>query len=169
MRILGIDPGSITMGYGIIQQYQNKQIYIASGCVRVNQKDCWSKRLKQIYDDVIILIKKYLPDQVAIEQVFVHKNANSALKLGQARGVAIVACACHNLPIAEYAPRQIKQAVVGYGNAQKIQVQQMVQSLLKLTASPQIDAADALAIAICHGHIAARQIQNKINKIKVIS
>ena len=153
MRILGIDPGSITTGYGIIKQLRNKQSYVTSGCIKVGSKKNLCVRLRQIYEDISSLIETYAPTQVAVEQVFVHKNPASALKLGQARGVAMLACACKDLSIAEYAPRQIKQAVVGYGNAQKLQVQQMVQSLLKLSAMPQVDAADALAVAMCHGHM----------------
>jgi len=153
MRILGLDPGSITIGYGVIQINNMQQQYIASGCIKVAKQTAWPQRLKQIYQDILLLIEAYEPEQVAIEQVFVHKNPATALKLGQARGAMMVACSCQDLPIAEYAARHIKQAVVGYGNAEKSQIQHMVQVLLKLTAAPVTDAADALAVAICHANI----------------
>lgn len=149
MIILGIDPGSIVTGFGVINYFKNKQNYITSGCIKVGKKEI-SNRLSQIYMDLTRIIDEFKPDIVSIEQVFVHKNVSSALKLGQARGAAIVACANKGLEIAEYAPRQIKQAVVGYGGAEKVQVQQMVKALLNLSDVPQADAADALAVAICH-------------------
>lgn len=151
MLILGIDPGSITTGYGIIQHVGSKSTYIASGCIKIGQQ-LWPDRLKQIFLDLTYIISQYAPQQVAIERVFMHKNADSALKLGQARGVAIAAVACQNISVAEYSAREVKQAVVGYGNADKNQVQQMVKAILNLTAMPAADAADALAIALCHGN-----------------
>jgi len=151
MLILGIDPGSITVGYGIIQHTKGVTSYIASGCIRIGKLEL-PDRLKQIFLDLTQIIGQYSPQQVAIEKVFVHKNIDSALKLGQARGVAIAAAACQNLSLAEYSAREVKQAVVGYGNADKFQVQQMVKTILNLSAIPAADAADALAVALCHGN-----------------
>jgi crossover junction endodeoxyribonuclease RuvC len=149
--ILGIDPGSRITGYGIIKQVGAKAEYLGSGCIRM-QGDELAPRLKQIFDGVSEIISQFRPTEFAIEQVFLAKNPASALKLGQARGAAIVAATNHDLPVAEYSARQIKQAVVGKGSADKIQVQHMVTYLLKLSASPQADAADALAVALCHSH-----------------
>ena len=151
MLILGIDPGSIILGYGIVRHAHNKSSYIASGCIKVGKRE-WPERLRQIYVDLTQIIDEYKPHQVAVEKVFVHKNAASALKLGQARGVAIVAAACKDLIVAEYSAREVKQAVVGYGNAAKSQVQLMVKTILNLNGLPATDAADALAVALCHGH-----------------
>ena len=149
--ILGIDPGSRLTGYGVIRQVGAKTEYLGSGCIRL-QGDALAPRLKQIFDGVSEIITQYRPTEFAIEQVFLAKNPDSALKLGQARGAAIVAATCQYLPVAEYSARQIKQSVVGKGNADKTQVQHMVTHLLKLSASPQADAADALAVALCHSH-----------------
>jgi crossover junction endodeoxyribonuclease RuvC len=149
--ILGIDPGSRVTGYGLISLQQRKLQYIDSGCIRTSAEDI-SQRLLQIFNGICELLEQYQPNEVAIEQVFMHENVSSALKLGHARGVAMVACASHRLTVREYSPRAIKQAVVGYGAAEKIQVKHMVMRLLQLQGSPQADAADALAIAICHGY-----------------
>lgn len=154
MIILGIDPGSRLTGFGVIRCIGQKTEYIVSGCIRTGDGEM-PQRLKKIFEGVSEIIDTYKPDQFAIEQVFMGKNADSALKLGQARGVAILAATLHDLPIAEYAPRTVKQAVVGKGSADKEQVQHMVQYLLKLPGKPQADAADALAIAICHAHTSA--------------
>ncbi|QZN97873.1 crossover junction endodeoxyribonuclease RuvC [Symbiopectobacterium purcellii] len=150
--ILGIDPGSRITGYGIIRQQGRQLSYVGSGCIRTGVDDL-PTRLKLIYAGVSEIITQFQPDCLAIEQVFMAKNADSALKLGQARGVAIVAGVNHGLPIFEYAARQVKQTVVGTGAAEKSQVQHMVRTLLKLSANPQADAADALAIAITHCHL----------------
>lgn len=147
--IIGIDPGSRITGYGIVEFAKNKYRYITCGCIRTGATEL-NDRLHIIYQEIIQLIHEYRPQAAAIEQVFMHKNANSALKLGQARGAAIVAL--NGLPLGEYSPRQIKQAVVGYGGAQKGQIQHMVRVLLNLAEEPQADAADALAVAICHGN-----------------
>jgi crossover junction endodeoxyribonuclease RuvC len=155
MLILGIDPGSITMGYGIIRHTPTKVSYVTSGCIKVGNQD-WALRLRQIYHDLTQIIQQYAPQQVAVEKVFMHKNAASALKLGQARGVAIVAAAVQDLLIAEYSAREVKQAVVGYGNADKSQVQHMIKVLLNLSGVPATDAADALAVAICHGNCVSK-------------
>lgn len=149
--ILGIDPGSRITGYGVLRQVGTKFEYLGSGCIRV-QGDELAPRLHQIYNGVSEIIRQFQPTLFAIEQVFMAKNPDSALKLGQARGAAIVAATNHDLPVAEYSARQIKQAVVGKGSAEKTQVQHMVTYLLKLAATPQADAADALAVALCHGH-----------------
>ncbi len=149
--ILGIDPGSRVTGYGVIHQNGRQLSYLGSGCIRMSAEDLPGK-LKQIYAGVTEVITQFQPDSFAIEQVFMARNADSALKLGQARGSAIVAAVNADLPVAEYAARLIKQAVVGNGGADKKQVQHMVTSVLKLNATPPSDAADALAVAICHAH-----------------
>jgi crossover junction endodeoxyribonuclease RuvC len=149
--ILGIDPGSRITGYGVIKQQGNSFSYVGSGCIRL-QGDELAGRLNQIYQGVSEIIIQFQPHFFAIEQVFMAKNPDSALKLGQARGAAIVAATSANLPVTEFSARQIKQSVVGKGAAEKTQVQHMVTYLLKLTATPQADAADALAVALCHGH-----------------
>jgi len=162
--ILGIDPGSRVTGYGVIRQTGRQLTYLGSGCIRTNTTEL-PARLKLIYAGVCEIIMQFSPDFFAIEQVFMAKNADSALKLGQARGAAIVAAVNHDLPVFEYAARQVKQTVVGTGGAEKSQVQHMVKSLLKLAASPQADAADALAIAITHCHVAqnaARMSENTL-------
>ncbi len=134
----------------MIEHSKGKSFYIASGCIRIG-KLSWPERLHQIYQALFQVMTEYAPNVVAIEKIFVHKNASSALKLGQVRGVAMVVSALQGLQIAEYTPRQVKQAVVGYGAADKKQIQHMMQTLLKLSGIPQEDAADALAIAMCHG------------------
>ena len=149
--ILGIDPGSRITGYGVIKQVGSKFEYLGSGCIRV-QGDDLPGRLQQVYNGVSEIISQFQPTSFAIEQVFMAKNADSALKLGQARGAAIVAATNQSLPVSEYSARQIKQSVVGKGSAEKSQVQHMVTYLLKLPATPQADAADALAVALCHSH-----------------
>jgi len=151
IRILGIDPGSRTTGYGIIDSDGYRSEYVSSGCVRAKAED-WSQRLGIIYNGIQELLIQYAPDEVAIEKVFIHRNVDSALKLGQARGAAICAVVNRALHVDEYTPTEIKQSVVGKGNASKEQVQHMVQVLLNLSAAPQVDAADALAIAVCHAH-----------------
>lgn len=150
MIILGIDPGSRTTGYGIIRSIKQQQYYLGSGCIKITDKD-WGLRLKQIYNDLRQIIQEYRPQQISIEKIFVHKNVSSALKLGHARGAAIVAAANLGLPIYEYSAREIKQAIIGYGGADKKQIQYMVKSLLELNKIPPSDAADALATAMCHG------------------
>lgn len=151
--ILGIDPGSRITGYGLIKETNRTLEYIDSGCIRTNPEGELSEKLLQIYDGICHLMDHYSPDEVAIEQVFMHQNPNSALKLGHARGVAMVAAASHRVKVSEYSARAIKQTVVGYGAAEKTQVGHMVVHLLTLNKAPQTDAADALAIAICHSHM----------------
>ena len=157
IRILGIDPGSRVTGYGVIDMVGVKPCYVASGCIRTAE-GALEQRLAQIYAGLSEVVGLHRPSQVAIERVFMAKNPDSALKLGQARGVALVCIANHGLGLAEYAARQIKQAVTGQGGADKEQVQHMVQRLLKLPGLPQADAADALATALCHAHTNASLI-----------
>ena len=151
IRILGIDPGSRSTGYGIVDQDGQRISYVASGCVRA-QGVSLATRLGIIYDGISQIIREYRPVEMAIEQVFMNRNADSALKLGQARGAAICAGVQAGVAVEEYAARQIKQAVVGKGGASKEQVQHMMCVLLSLTQTPPSDAADALGVAICHGH-----------------
>ncbi len=151
--ILGIDPGSRITGYGVIQQKGSKCIYIASGCIRT-KGDTLAPKLDMIFKGISEIIKQYQPTEFGIEQVFMAKNPDSALKLGQARGAAIVAATQADLYIQEYSARQIKQAVAGIGAATKEQVQHMVMQILNLSGKPQADAADGLAVAICHAHTA---------------
>lgn len=147
--ILGIDPGSLITGYGIIGVTGDQLTYIDSGCIRIKDKSI-PKRLQTIYRCLREIITQHKPDDAAIEDVFMHKNAGGALKLGQARGAAITAIVQDDIEVAEYSARQIKKSVVGTGAAEKEQVQHMVTALLKLTQTPSADAADALAVAICH-------------------
>lgn len=150
--ILGIDPGSRITGYGVIRLLAGGRCeYLGSGCIRTSG-DVLAPKLKQIYDGLSEVILQFRPDLFAIEQVFMAKNPDSALKLGQARGAAIVAAVNAGLEVAEYSARQVKQSVVGTGAANKEQVQHMVRQLLKLPGNPQADAADALAVALCHTH-----------------
>lgn len=157
--ILGLDPGSRRTGFGLIKVVGNSLNYLSSGTIHIDEKAAWPLRLKEVFDSVTEVIQKYQPDEMAIEQVFMAKSAGSALKLGQARGAAIVAATAQNIPVSEYEARKIKQAVVGSGAADKKQIQQMVKILLSLPAVPKEDAADALAIAICHAHTQKRLIQ----------
>ena len=153
--LLGIDPGSRTTGYGLVKVVNGKQQYLDSGCIRIvkgNEKLPLADRLRIVFDSISNLIADHHPDEVAIERVFLSKNADSALKLGQARGVAIVAAAVHALDVAEYSALEVKKSVVGTGRATKEQVQHMVTAILGLNRSPQADAADALAIALCHAN-----------------
>lgn len=158
-RILGIDPGSRLTGFGVLDFEGNSATYIASGTVKSQDGD-FPDRLRQIFESVANIVTEYRPDVVAIESVFMHKNAGSALKLGQARSAALCATFAGNVEIHEYAPREIKLAIVGTGSATKEQVQHMVVSLLSLDAAPAADAADALATALCHGH--QRRIQQRL-------
>ena len=150
-RILGIDPGSRMTGFGIIDSDGTGTRYVASGCLKLGD-GLFAGRLREIYSRIGDLVMEYTPSHVAIEQVFVHKNAASALKLGHARAAAICATFAGAPELFEYAAREIKQAVVGSGGAGKQQVQHMVRVILALEAMPQSDEADALAVAICHAH-----------------
>lgn len=146
--IIGIDPGSRRTGYGVIRLEGTRQSYLTSGYLDLTSYPS-AERLRQIYLGIQQIIQTYQPHEAAIEQVFMHENPGSALKLGQARGAAIVAL---NIPVSEYSARQVKKSVVGNGAANKEQVQYMVQRLLNLRGGLQPDAADALAVALCHAH-----------------
>lgn len=151
MRVLGIDPGSRATGFGVIDIEGSHVAYVASGCVRA-AGDSFLVRLKIIFDGVSEVVREYRPSEMAIEKVFVQRNVDSALKLGQARGAALCAAMAGSLSIFEYSPAEIKQAVVGRGRAEKSQVAHMVKILLGLEGTPASDAADALACALCHYH-----------------
>jgi len=151
MRILGIDPGSRFTGFGIIEVNGDRATPLRHGVIKTGGGE-FPERLGIIFTGILDLIAEYAPDEFAIENVFVSKNAGSALKLGQARGAAICAAISKNLPVAEYSPRSVKQAIVGRGSADKVQIQHMVSVLLQLKEKPAEDAADALAVALCHQH-----------------
>lgn len=150
-RILGIDPGSRLTGFGVIDFHGSKATYVASGTVK-SMDGAFADRLRQIFESIGGIVDEFRPDIVAVESVFMHKNAGSALKLGHARSAALCATFAHGAEIYEYAPREIKKAVVGTGAASKEQVQHMIVSILSLDGVPAPDAADALAAALCHGH-----------------
>jgi len=153
MRVLGIDPGSETLGWGVVEGNGLKYAAVDFGVVRSNRRHPFATRLANVYDGVAAVIESFRPDVVSIEEAFYAVNAGVAIKLGQVRGVMLLLAEQRGLTIAEYAPRLIKQTVVGYGNAEKHQVQEMVKVLLRLKSVPTPhDAADALAIAICHFH-----------------
>ncbi len=149
--ILGIDPGSRITGYGVVRDDGRGCQYVASGCIRTGGGPL-HERLQAVYRGIREVVREHGPVTMGIEQVFMARNADSALKLGQARGAAIVACVEEGLEINEYTASQVKQALVGTGRADKEQVQMMVMHLLGLVQKPQIDASDALAIALCHAH-----------------
>jgi crossover junction endodeoxyribonuclease RuvC len=159
MRVFGIDCGTEVTGYGVVESddvgREPRLVCKAMGAIRLKKTKTTPERLEQVFRELTAEIERWQPDAVAIEEVFYSVNAKSALKLGQVRGVALLAAACQRMPVAEYAPLKIKSSVVGYGLAKKEQVQFMVARLLGLTELPQpADAADALAIAICHIHTA---------------
>ena len=164
---MGIDPGSRITGYGIIDIDGPRNRHVVSGCIQTASDRPLPERLKTIFEAVTTVVGTYQPAEVAVEQVFMHRNPDSALKLGQARGAALCAVVMAGLPVSEYAPRAIKQAVVGSGAADKFQVQHMVRLLLNLPEAPQADAADALAVAICHGH--TRQSQQRLGGAVVLA
>lgn len=156
-RIIGIDPGSRKTGYGIIDVVGSRVNYVTSGIIRLPEKSL-PERLKVIFDGVTQILSEYHPQQMAVEEVFFARDPRAALKLGQARGAAIVAGVNADLLIGEYSARSVKQSVVGTGAADKHQVQVMVSQLLKLPKAPAEDAADALAVALCHCHSMQSQI-----------
>lgn len=151
--ILGIDPGSRVTGWGIVRQNGSRNEFVDCGCLWIGEKEeDVTSRLRDIYAGITDIVARYAPVEVAIEKIFMGKSADSALKLGQARGVAIVAAVNAGLPVSEYSAKQVKQAVVGTGGAEKAQVQQMIRMMLKLPEIPPADAADALAVALCHAN-----------------
>lgn len=152
MRVLGIDPGSRITGYGIIVKEGNRLIHVDNGAVFTDSEKDFPLRLQKIYRELTAVIERYRPEAVAVENIFFAKNVQSALKLGQARGAAIVAGVNAGLPVYEYSALQVKQAVVGHGKCAKVQVQQMLKALLNLPEVAQEDASDALAVAVCHAH-----------------
>ncbi|MFW5999748.1 MAG: crossover junction endodeoxyribonuclease RuvC [Halanaerobiaceae bacterium] len=153
MLILGIDPGLATAGYALVEKEGNKFSCREYGTLRTPSDMCDADRLDKLYQKLINLIEDHNPDEMAVEELFFNKNVKTAIRVGQARGVLILAGARAGLEVAEYTPLQVKQAVVGYGRARKKQVQQMVKTLLKLPELPvPDDAADALAVSICHGN-----------------
>ncbi len=154
MRILGIDPGSRITGIGIIESDGRYSKHIFSTCIRLGN-DAFPARLGKIYKEIELIIHEFRPQQMAIEDVFLSNNPSSAIKLGQARGAAICATVMQGVPVFEYSAREIKQAVVGKGNADKSQVQHMVKLLLNLQGKIQSDTADGLAIALSHAHVGA--------------
>jgi len=153
MRVMGIDPGSNCTGFGIVEEVDGNLKAIHWSSVRSSPKDEFPQRLKRIYDELVLAIKKFKPDVVVVEDLFYATNVKTVIKLGQTRGITILAAINSGLPVAEYSPLEIKQSVVGYGRADKIQVQNMVTTLLQLKEKPDpFDASDALAAAICHIH-----------------
>ncbi|MDO5716735.1 MAG: crossover junction endodeoxyribonuclease RuvC [Tissierellia bacterium] len=152
MRILGLDPGLAILGFGIIDCNGNSYKLVDYGVINTEANSPFPERLQLLYDDLTFLIEKYLPDEVAVEELFYNKNATTAIKVAQARGVQVLTCVNKGLPIYEYTPLQVKQAITGYGRAEKDQVQMMVKNFLNMKEIPKPDdAADALAISICHG------------------
>lgn len=156
MLILGIDPGTATTGYGLVRQIDGRQVELVDyGVIRTPSRQPMAERLKHLYHELTDVIATHRPDEAAVEELFFSRNVTTALSVGQARGVAILAAAEAGLSVHEYKPREIKQAIVGYGNASKEQVQQMVRVLLGIDEIPRPDdAADAVAVAICHIHSA---------------
>jgi crossover junction endodeoxyribonuclease RuvC len=153
LLVLGIDPGSAITGYGLVKEAGNSLRAVDYGCIRTAPSEPLEERLHKIYREVCELIEKYKPDQFAVEELFFNKNVRTALTVGQARGVILLAGAQSGLQVHEYTPLQVKQAVVGYGRAEKAQIQFMVKTMLSLPTIPKPDdVADALAIAICHTH-----------------
>jgi crossover junction endodeoxyribonuclease RuvC len=167
-RVLGLDPGSLRTGFGVIDCGAGGERHVTNGCINAGSGE-FPQRLRRIFDAVVVLIETHRPDEIAIERVFVHRNPDSALKLGQARGAAICAALALGASAHEYAPRAIKLAVSGYGAADKAQVAQMVTALLGLPRRPSADAADALAVALCHAQtrrlsaLAAAQLAPRVS------
>lgn len=165
MIVMGIDPGIAITGYGIVEYDGNKIKTIDYGYIQTLSYELTSSRLKTIYEGIFGLIKTFQPDAFSIEELFFNKNTRTALTVGQARGVAILAAGMNNLPVYEYTPLQVKQSVIGYGRAKKEQVQFMVKELLKLKEIPKPDdVADALAVAICHCNW--HKMADKIDNVK---
>jgi len=153
MRVMGIDPGSNCTGCGVIEEINNELKVIYWGIIKSKARQSFPQRLKFIYDELVAIIQNFNPDEVAVEDMFFATNVKSALKLGQTRGIAILSAVNEGKLVAEYSPLEVKQSVVGYGRAEKQQVQEMVTAILKLKEKPEpFDASDALAVAICHIH-----------------
>ena len=152
MIILGIDPGYAIVGYGVIEFKSNRFSVVDYGAITTNAGTPFERRLELIYDDLNLLMGKFHPEAMSIEKLFYNTNAKTVIDVAQARGVTVLAAKKNNIPIFEYTPLQVKQSVVGYGRAEKKQVQEMVQRLLSLPGAPASDAADALGAAICHAH-----------------
>ena len=153
MRILGIDPGIAIVGYGVVDKEGNRYKTVAYDAVTTKAHTPLEDRLEKVYNGVCGIIKEYKPDAMSIEELFFNNNAKTALTVGQARGVIILAAVQNHIPVYEYTPLQVKQALTGYGRASKTQIQQMMKSMLGLTEVPKPDdVADALAIAVCHGN-----------------
>ncbi|MCL1804384.1 MAG: crossover junction endodeoxyribonuclease RuvC [Clostridiales bacterium] len=151
MRVLGIDPGTAIMGFGLIDYQNSKHKPLAYGAIRTSKDDKTEDRLKQLFHGVNRLLDEYKPDVMAVEELFFNRNTTTAITVGQARGVALLAAGLREIPVGEYTPLQVKQAVVGYGRAEKHQVQYMLTKILGLQETPKPDdAADALAIAVCY-------------------
>ncbi|GAA4854141.1 crossover junction endodeoxyribonuclease RuvC [Paenibacillus vulneris] len=164
MRIMGIDPGIAIVGFGFIDKQGSRLVPVQYGCIQTEAHTDGALRLKMVYDATVQLIDKYKPDAVAIEKLFFNRNVTTAFTVGQARGVMMLAAVQQGIPIGEYTPLQVKQAVVGYGKAEKKQVQEMVRMFLNLSAVPKPDdVADALAVAICHAH--SSTLHQKINEV----
>ena len=161
MRILGIDPGSRFTGFGIIEVHGDRAVCVTHGVIKTGDGE-FPQRLGIIFSHLQDLIRDHQPDQAAIESVFISRNPNSALKLGQARGAAVCAAIAHGLPVFEYSPRSVKQAIVGRGSAEKVQVNHMVAVLLQMKGAIGEDAADALAVALCHQH--TQQTMDRMQK-----
>jgi crossover junction endodeoxyribonuclease RuvC len=156
-RIIGIDPGLRNTGWGVIQQEGTKLVYVADGSLHSDGDASLAERLLQLHSQLIDVIKAYEPDEAAVEETFVNTDARATLKLGQARGVLMLAPAMLKLPVAEYAPNTVKKAVVGAGHAEKEQVKHMVKLLLPKARMRTADSTDALAVAICHAHYRGSQ------------
>lgn len=153
MIILGIDPGTLITGYGVVRSESGRIAVVTSGAIKNPSGMLMPLRLKSIFDELTVIIERFKPEEFAVETSFYGKNAQSALKLGQARGAVLVAATSRNLTISEYSPREVKKAIVGNGTASKEQVQAMVKTLLQLRTLPKhLDTTDALAVAICHAH-----------------
>lgn len=164
MRILGIDPGIAIVGFGFIDKQGSKCTPVQYGCIQTEAHTPEEERLLNVYEAMVQLIDKYQPDAVALEKLFFNRNVTTAMSVGQARGVLVLAAVQKGLPVSEYTPMQVKQAIVGYGKAEKRQVQEMTRMYLKLQKIPKPDdVADALAVAICHAH--SYTLNSKLNEV----
>jgi crossover junction endodeoxyribonuclease RuvC len=152
IRILGLDPGLRRTGWGVVECAGNRLSYIACGAVETNDKDALALRLAALYEGLVAVIASHAPDEAAVEETFVNADPRAALKLGQARGIVLLAPAQAGLPVAEYAPNLVKKSIVGAGRAEKMQIRKMIAVLLPKAAPESEDAADALAVAITHAH-----------------